>query len=249
MKITYGITCCNEHIEIKKLCKALLDIDEEDEIIILIDQNNYTDILLETVKKINKDFKNFLIIFKSLNKDFASFKNELIKHASGDILFQLDADEIPSTDLILNIKEIISSNPEADCFFVPRINTVKSITLDYILEWGWNVSKLESLTESKKFDWSNEQDKKEYALLRQYGLIQDLVNNDTYKYYIPIINFSDPQQRIFRLNKEIKWVNKVHEVLNGFKSYVFLPAEESYCLYHHKDINKQIKQNKLYNEI
>jgi hypothetical protein len=69
------------------------------------------------------------------------------------------------------------------------------------------------------------------------------------KYYIPIINWCDYQSRIYRNTPEIRWKNKVHEVLDGFKTYTALPAEESFSLYHHKTIEKQEKQNQFYNEI
>jgi hypothetical protein len=47
----------------------------------------------------------------------------------------------------------------------------------------------------------------------------------------------------------IKWKNKVHEVLDGFKQYAHLPMEEDYSLYHPKTIERQIKQNKYYNTL
>lgn len=63
------------------------------------------------------------------------------------------------------------------------------------------------------------------------------------------INFPDYQSRIYKNIPEIKWKNKVHERIQGFKTYSSLPAVEEYCLYHHKDIVKQEKQNELYNNI
>ena len=63
------------------------------------------------------------------------------------------------------------------------------------------------------------------------------------------INFPDYQGRIWRNRPNIMWKNKVHEVLTGYKEHTFLPAEEEFCFYHPKDIDKQEKQNKLYGEI
>jgi glycosyltransferase involved in cell wall biosynthesis len=64
------------------------------------------------------------------------------------------------------------------------------------------------------------------------------------------VNFPDYQWRIYRNCPEIKWVNKVHEKLEGFKSYCSLPIEhESYCLYHPKTIDKQEKQNNYYSTL
>lgn len=63
------------------------------------------------------------------------------------------------------------------------------------------------------------------------------------------INFPDNQSRIYRNTPEIKWVNKVHEKLDGFKVWSVLPPIEEFSLYHPKTIDKQEKQNQFYNEI
>jgi hypothetical protein len=63
------------------------------------------------------------------------------------------------------------------------------------------------------------------------------------------INWPDYQWRIYKNVSSIKWKNKVHEVLDGFKQYAHLPMEEDYSLYHPKTIERQIKQNKYYNTL
>jgi hypothetical protein len=60
------------------------------------------------------------------------------------------------------------------------------------------------------------------------------------------VNWPDYQWRIWKNNKEIKWKNKVHEVLEGHKTFASLPPVEEYALYHPKSIDKQEKQNKYY---
>jgi hypothetical protein len=60
------------------------------------------------------------------------------------------------------------------------------------------------------------------------------------------VNFPDYQWRIYKNDPNIKWVNKVHEVLMGFKVMSDLPPEEEYCLLHNKTIKRQEKQNKFY---
>jgi hypothetical protein len=60
------------------------------------------------------------------------------------------------------------------------------------------------------------------------------------------INFPDYQWRIYRNQRSIQWINKVHERLVGFKAITCLPANEEYSLIHKKTITKQIKQNFLY---
>ena len=63
------------------------------------------------------------------------------------------------------------------------------------------------------------------------------------------VNWPDYQWRIWKNKPEIKWVNKVHEKLDGFLTYAPLPKAEQYALYHPKTIEKQEKQNAFYETI
>ena len=63
------------------------------------------------------------------------------------------------------------------------------------------------------------------------------------------INFPDYQSRIYRKSEDIKWVNKVHERVEGTKTYSYLPDEEHWCLYHPKTIERQEQQNNFYNTL
>ena len=60
------------------------------------------------------------------------------------------------------------------------------------------------------------------------------------------VNWPDFQWRIYKNHPKIKWENKVHEVLTGFKHYSDLHEDEVWSLYHPKDIEKQVKQNNYY---
>ena len=63
------------------------------------------------------------------------------------------------------------------------------------------------------------------------------------------VNFPDYQWRIWINKKNIKWINKVHERLDGFGLYCNLPLLDELCLYHPKDIIRQEKQNQYYNTL
>jgi hypothetical protein len=64
------------------------------------------------------------------------------------------------------------------------------------------------------------------------------------------INWPDYQWRIWKNKSEIKWINKVHEKLDGFSTYTLLPADtEAFSLYHPKTIERQERQNEFYNKI
>ena len=63
------------------------------------------------------------------------------------------------------------------------------------------------------------------------------------------VNFPDYQGRIWRNRPNILWKNPVHEVLAGYKEHTYLPAEEEFCFYHPKTIDRQEIQNKFYEGI
>jgi len=63
------------------------------------------------------------------------------------------------------------------------------------------------------------------------------------------VNYPDWQWRVYRNVPHIQWVNKVHERLDGFKTYTTLPMDEEYCLYHKKQIERQEKQNARYDAL
>ena len=63
------------------------------------------------------------------------------------------------------------------------------------------------------------------------------------------INFPDYQARIFKNVDHIKWVGKVHEVIQGAQTFSHLPPHEELTLMHKKDIVRQEMQNKLYDNI
>ncbi len=63
------------------------------------------------------------------------------------------------------------------------------------------------------------------------------------------VNFPDYQWRVWKNSNKIKWINKVHERLDGFNEYSMFPQSEEYCLFHPKDIKRQEKQNNYYNTL
>ena len=64
------------------------------------------------------------------------------------------------------------------------------------------------------------------------------------------VNFPDFQMRILKNIPEIKWVNKVHEKIVGYKTHAYLPYDqEEWCLQHPKTIERQERQNNFYNTL
>jgi len=217
MKISYCVTACNEYLELEKLLRFLKKhIRRQDEVIIQLDAS-YTSEVLEVCNLFTnfnhqgsieeQAIKNSNFYIFPLNNDFASFKNNLSKIASGDYIFQIDADEVPNEFLIENLHILLDENPEIDVLLVPRENYVTGITQEHVNKWGWKV------------DGKNR------------------------------INWPDLQWRIYKNSPKIKWINKVHECLDGFAVYTHLPIEPEWSLEHTKDIKRQEKQNQFYETI
>ena len=208
INVTYAITVCNELTEITQLINFLHPrLKSEDEILIQYDTDSATTQVKDYLTILTQMHENIRVIAFPLNKDFASYKNNLKNHANGMFIFQIDADEMPSEYLVENLEFFLESNKEVDLFFIPRINTVEGLTDTHIKKWGWKVSEL---------GW---------------------------------INFPDYQTRLYRRTSEIEWQGKVHERIVGYNTLSVLPQDEEYCLYHHKQIARQEKQNELYDTI
>jgi hypothetical protein len=63
------------------------------------------------------------------------------------------------------------------------------------------------------------------------------------------VNFPDYQTRLYRRTSEIEWVGNVHERIVNYNTLSVLPADENYCLYHPKKIERQEKQNAYYDTL
>jgi hypothetical protein len=207
MTITYAITVCNEFDEIQKLISFLLkNKRHEDNIAVLYDIANGEEGIEQFLraKSVNCEISWFPGEF---NGHFADWKNKLKDACNGDYIFQIDADELPSKNLIDILPGLLKSNPNNEVYLVPRVNTVEGLTEGHIQKWRWNVNDK---------GW---------------------------------VNWPDYQYRIWKNKPEIKWKNKVHEVLDGYDTYAALPSEENFVLYHPKTIKKQEKQNNYYESL
>ena len=135
-KISFAVTACDEHEELEKLLFFLQSHKRDcDEIVVQVDKNKHTKKVSKVIDKFNL-FKNEF----ELNNDFATFKNNLKSLCSGDYIFQIDADEIPSLETVKNLHKIIESNLDIDLFLIPRVNLVSDIEHKHIEKWKWNIN-------------------------------------------------------------------------------------------------------------
>ena len=205
MGISFAITAYNEHEELNRLLSQIIKIVKpEDEIVIQLDSKSTIEVISLVDEFLTKNKKEYNIkrcIF-DLNKDFASFKNNLKSYCAKEWIFQIDVDETLSETFARVIHEVLENNENVDLIAIPRVNIVKGLEQKDVIEWRWQ--------------------------LNEQGWV----------------NWPDNQHRIFRNKPEIKWVNKVHEQIVGWTTYAELPADDdSYALYHIKDIDRQRQQN------
>ena len=151
MKISYSITCYNEHKELDNLLFHLSKhIREEDEVVITRDiskvgeksivQDDFyaLDKVLEKYEY-NSYFKNLKVNTFNFKKDFSALKNYAKSECSGDYIFSIDADEIPNEILIEQLPTILEIN-DTDLVWVPRINIVDGITDFHLNLWKWRTT-------------------------------------------------------------------------------------------------------------
>ena len=139
MKVSYAILTHNEDKELKKLLDFLIEYkDKDDEIVILDDYSDNQ----KTIEILDFYVSAYDIIYEQrhLLKDFANQKNYLTRMCKGEYIINIDADEIPHKQLMINLKTILESNPSIDLYYVPRVNTVDGLTQEHINHWKWNVN-------------------------------------------------------------------------------------------------------------
>ena len=210
MNISYAITVCNELEEIDKLLKFLFQHKRKiDEVVVLFDKVNGTEEVRQLLVSYNLqydfDFRWYEAEFKN---HFAEWKNYLTELCDKDFIFQIDADELPTVELIETLPYLIEQN--VDVVLVPRVNIVKGLTEEHVRKWGWRLNDL---------GW---------------------------------VNWPDYQWRVYRNTESIFWKNKVHEVLEGFKTFSALPSDDrvrNLHLVHVKEIERQEKQNNFYTSL
>ena len=107
----------------------------EDEIIV-VDDYSTNEETLEALQVHNSTGKIKLHLH-ALDGDFAAHKNYMNSLATKDVIFNIDADEVPNDNLLLTLKEILISNPTIEAYQVPRINIVPDITDEDMQRYGW----------------------------------------------------------------------------------------------------------------
>ena len=145
--ISYCITVNDEYKELRKVFQVLNQNKRPEDEIVIQQDNTSNGVSSDLTKGMISGYcgqlqdDGFITFVQTpLNKDFATFKNNLRSVATKDYIFQIDADECPSEYLITYLPDILEMNPGIDLVWVPRINTVDGLTQEDIDKWRWNVS-------------------------------------------------------------------------------------------------------------
>ena len=225
MKISYAITVCNELKEIKRLIGYLVEGKrEQDEIVVLFDSKNGT-----------KEVEEFLDAYDIPLRKTSEFKENILKTTSTYTWYKLH--KAPFNNHFADWKNLLTSLCTGD--YIYQIDADELINED-LFEY------LPSILEQNK--------EVDVYRVPRINTVEGLTQEHIQKWRWRVdekgwVNFPDYQWRIYKNNGKIKWKNKVHEVLEGYKTLTALPAEEIYCLIHEKTIERQEKQNSYYDTL
>lgn len=252
--ISYLVTVCNEHEELEKVLTQLVDnISLEDEIVVLVDSSNTTEEVSDVIKwflncEPCKDKIKISSYEFPFNGNFSEFKNYGNTLCKLPWIFQIDADEYFSPLLLESLAPILRANEGCELVYIPRINTVHGMTEEDIKQYGWTVNRDDTEVEEREFD----KDDEHLKLIRKLQLIineRNYMDKVVAQYYSPIVNFPDYQGRLYRNRPYIFWEGKVHETIKGAKAISKMPHNLTLNLYHPKNIQRQRRQNSLYNAL
>jgi hypothetical protein len=136
--ISYLVTTKNGTNQLKDLLSCIERYIDGNECVVLDDYSDNGDTI-----KILEEYKQkigFVIIQNALNNNYSNHKNYGKSMCHGSYIFQIDDDELPKETLMENIVPIISSNPDVECFLIPRINDFIGVTEDHARHWGWRLT-------------------------------------------------------------------------------------------------------------
>jgi len=139
MKLSYAITVCNEARDLFSLVSFLLKVkDEEDEINILLDTLHTS----KNVRDVLSHFSNDIVLNeREFDGNFSEHRNFHLSKCTGDYIFIIDPDEMPTEKLIKMIKNGITDSG-AELIRIPRINIHPGYTEEWIKQCNFSVNEV-----------------------------------------------------------------------------------------------------------
>ena len=101
---------------------------------------------------------------------------------------------------------------------------------------------------------NNEQNDEDLIIVPRVNTVEGLTQEHIQKWGWNVnekgwVNWPDPQWRIYKNNRSVRWENKVHEKLVDYETLSNFPWIEELSLYHHKQIERQEPQNAYYDTL
>lgn len=130
--ISYAICVCNEHLELDNLLWSLEhNMTHCDEIVVLVDTNKTVPAVEEVLAKYHVRVER-----RAFDGNFAEHKNYLNSKCRGSYVFNIDADEIPSADLIHNIYQALN----VDLVYIPRVNLLPGANQEFLKSMNFQMT-------------------------------------------------------------------------------------------------------------
>lgn len=170
VNLSYLLTIHNEGKSVYNLLDRLdHHIRGTNDEIVIIDDYSTDQTTVDAIQKIVKAHpKGYVKVYQhSLNNDYGTHKNYGNSLCKNEWIFQIDGDELPHTELLINVKDIIAENPSVELFFVPRVNDFIGVTQEHAMKWGWRLSAEPSIIHEKIIDTNSN----EYIFLKNNGYI------------------------------------------------------------------------------
>ena len=178
--ISYTTSAFDEDKELDKLLFTLSkNVTDNDEVIVQLDGDKATDSVRKVCSIYQEKIPFFKVIEFSLNNDFAYFKNNLLTHCSKKWIFNIDADEIPASNLFSVLHTVLTENDSVEMFWVPRWNIVEGITEEHIKTWRWNHDELGRINWP---DWQTRIYKNKEKIRWQNKVHERLTGYETYAF-------------------------------------------------------------------
>jgi glycosyltransferase involved in cell wall biosynthesis len=142
VNLSYLLTIHDEGKSVVNLLDRLNHhIQETNDEIIIINDYSTDQITIDAIQKIINHPKGYVKVYQhALDNDYGTHKNYGNSLCQNDWIFQIDGDELPHTNLLINIKDIIAENQSVELFFVPRVNDFIGVTPEDAKKWGWRLS-------------------------------------------------------------------------------------------------------------
>lgn len=225
--ISYCIPACNEIKELTLLLNQLLTaIDGDDEVIIQLDSDSVIPEMEELVEQYREEF------------DAAGLRYNIIRFPLNKnfAAFKNNLKDHSTRPYIFQI--------DADeLLHIGLLHHIKDVLGQYPDVDGFHIPRI-NVVRNVTLDY-----------VRSQGWKIEKSNFEVTQGE-PIINFPDPQLRLFKNDSEVKWERPVHEVVTGLKNIAKLygsavPEDEveAWCIIHFKEFERQKVQNNFYSTL